>query len=128
VGDELVLDRKLGIVYVKVSENGRFRNGLLGKWKQKHVVAWEAVNGPIPKGHLVVFMDRNKNNFNINNLLLASRWEFFYMSSSGMLSSDPEVTKTNLLIARCHFAIVDGIKRLKGNSRLCDPDGRTPNG
>lgn len=41
-----------------------------GKYKLKHRCIWEEHNGEIPKGHIVVFRDRNKLNFDINNLEL----------------------------------------------------------
>ena len=45
------------------------------KWVYNHVQAWEKVNGPRPKGHLVIFMDGDKDNIDIGNLQLVSRQE-----------------------------------------------------
>ncbi len=39
----------------------------------KHRLVWEEVNGPIPKGQLLIFLDGNKLNCDINNLLLIDR-------------------------------------------------------
>lgn len=41
-------------------------------WKLKHVLLWEEVNGPVPKGHCVVFLDGDKNNLSLDNLALIS--------------------------------------------------------
>ena len=41
-----------------------------GKYKLKHRHIWEQHNGEIPNRHIVVFKDRNKLNFDINNLEL----------------------------------------------------------
>lgn len=42
-------------------------------WKLKHVVIWEAANGPVPKGYCVIFLDGDKSNLNLDNLALISR-------------------------------------------------------
>lgn len=47
----------------------------LGKYELKHRVIWEAVNGPVPAGHCIRFIDGNKNNFDVNNLKCISRVE-----------------------------------------------------
>jgi hypothetical protein len=35
-----------------------------GSWKRKHNLIWENAHGPIPKGHMIIFADGNKQNFN----------------------------------------------------------------
>ena len=54
-----------GYWWVKVNDS---RNGKRKNWKQKHRYIWEQYYGAIPKGHRVIFLDGNKNNFDINNL------------------------------------------------------------
>ena len=44
-------------------------------WKFVHVMVWEAANGPVPKGHAVVFRDGNKQHIDLGNLELISRAE-----------------------------------------------------
>jgi hypothetical protein len=44
-------------------------------FKMVHVLMWEAINGPVPKGMFVVFKDRNKQNICIENLELIDRHE-----------------------------------------------------
>lgn len=44
-------------------------------WKFVHVILWEEHNGPVPKGHAVVFKDGNRANVCIENLELLSRRE-----------------------------------------------------
>ena len=43
------------------------------KWKLKHVLIWEAKNGPVPKGHMIVFLNGDKNNLDLENLAIISR-------------------------------------------------------
>lgn len=49
-----------GYWYVKVAEPR--------VWKAKHHLLWESVNGPIPEGHIVIFLDGDTNNVTIENL------------------------------------------------------------
>lgn len=69
VGSELI--DKDGNVIRKVSETGQRRKD----WRPVHVLAWEAVNGPLPAGHIVVFIDHNNRNFTPSNLEAITRAE-----------------------------------------------------
>jgi len=44
-------------------------------FKFVHVLLWESVNGPVPKGLFVVFKDKNKANITLDNLELIDRHE-----------------------------------------------------
>ena len=44
--------RSDGYVWVKVSEPRT--------WREKHRIIWEEANGQIPKGHVVLFADGNR--------------------------------------------------------------------
>lgn len=69
IGSELI--DKDGNVIRKVSETGQRRKD----WRPVHVLAWEAVNGPLPAAHIVVFIDRNNRNFAPSNLEAITRAE-----------------------------------------------------
>ncbi len=45
------------------------------RWRGLHIVLWEAENGPLPKGHAIVFMDGDKTHITLDNLELVSRAE-----------------------------------------------------
>lgn len=62
VGSERV--RSDGYLERKVSDTGYPPKD----WKTLHVILWESVNGPVPKGHVLVFIDGNKRNIVIENL------------------------------------------------------------
>lgn len=68
------------------------------KWKLKHNVVWETHNGPIPKGYVVIFLDRDKMNVSINNLKLIKRSELLIMNRYGLYGESREITEvaTNL--------------------------------
>ncbi len=45
------------------------------RWRAVHTLIWEAANGPLPAGHLVVFRNGDKRDFRLENLELISRAE-----------------------------------------------------
>lgn len=51
------------------------------RWRGVHIINWEAVNGPLPKGHALVFKDGNKQNTAVENLELLSRAELMRRNS-----------------------------------------------
>lgn len=57
---------KDGYVLIKIAE-GMFQ------WKHLHRIVWERMNGPIPKGFLVSFIDRSPLNWKITNLTLITK-------------------------------------------------------
>lgn len=95
VGTEGV--NKNGYVEIKVSDSQ--------KWKRKHRVIWEEANGPVPKGHTVIFADGNRQNITLDNLLLVSLKELVIMNQRGLISADAELTKTGVTIADIHLRI-----------------------
>jgi hypothetical protein len=67
VGTEQIRD---GYLWRKVTDHGgRF------DWKQVHVMLWEQHHGPVPKGLILVFLDRNRQNIQLDNLELITRAE-----------------------------------------------------
>lgn len=58
------LDPKDGYIYIRISK---------GKYVLKHRLVWEQHNGPIPKGNIIIFKDKNKYNLNIDNLQMITK-------------------------------------------------------
>ncbi|GHU05036.1 hypothetical protein FACS1894147_10770 [Spirochaetia bacterium] len=77
------------------------------KWKQKHLIIWEKANGPIPKGNVIIFADRNRLNVKLKNLLMISRKELAVMNRNGLIYENAELTKTVKLIADVKIGIAD---------------------
>lgn len=65
-----------GYLERKISDTGNKRD-----WSGAHVILWEDINGPIPKGHAVIFRDGNKRNIIIENLELISRADLMRRNS-----------------------------------------------
>ena len=53
-------------LYIKLSD---------GTWKEYHIHIWEKVHGPIPKGLILVFKDKDTLNVELDNLELITREE-----------------------------------------------------
>lgn len=80
-----------GYIEVKVSDPN--------KWKLKHRVVWESVNGKIPKGHIIIFRDNDKTNTDINNLLLIKRGTHAILNHTGLCEYSGEFKETAVYIA-----------------------------
>ncbi|MDR3061267.1 MAG: HNH endonuclease [Dysgonamonadaceae bacterium] len=114
-----------GYVEIKYAEkSGPPKN----RWKGKHVLIWEKANGPVPKGHVVIFADGNRQNFKLENLILVSRKELAVLNHLNMLSSKNEdITKISVGIARLRVLIADrkrGTLKTRGNKKLVIIDNR----
>lgn len=70
------------------------------KWVLKHRKVWEEYHGPIPKGYSVCFLDRDKTNYDISNLILLSNEELARMNQNNYFSTDPELTKLGVGITK----------------------------
>lgn len=70
----------------------------------KHRLVWEETNGPIPKGHKIIFLDGNKQNCVLENLVLVTNAEHLQMTRKGLRSECPQLTETGILVARAGIA------------------------
>lgn len=103
VGSERV--NKNGYVEIKVEEPN--------KWRMKHRVVWESVNGKIPKGCIIIFRDNDKTNTNINNLLLIKRSTNAILNHTGLYVHSGELKETAVHIAELKAAS-SKVKRRNG--------------
>lgn len=87
-----------GWIEVKVAEPNR--------WRSKAMLLWEQHHGrPVPDGHVVLFADGDKRNFDPANLLLTSRAELAVMNKRRLiLPGFGEGTRVGQLIARVVLA------------------------
>lgn len=106
IGEERI--SKDGYIYIKV------RDGCLNdNWELKHRYIYKQHYGEIPDGYNVMFADKNKRNFDIDNLILVSKSEDLIMNNNKLLFSNKELTKTGHLIAK----VIDKTNKAK-NERL----------
>jgi hypothetical protein len=53
-------------------------------WRDVHKLIYEEHHGPIPKGHVIIFLDGDKNNFDVQNLACISRGVHSQMCRDGV--------------------------------------------
>lgn len=78
-------------------------------WKTKQRVVYEREHGEIPEGYIVIFADRNKRNYDPENLILVSKSEALIMNDNHLYKEEAELTKTGVLIAK----IIDRTRKLE---------------
>jgi hypothetical protein len=87
-------------------------------WKLKHRVIWEKANGRIPRGHVVIFADGDRQNVMLENLLLVSRKELMVMNRLGLIFNHRDLTETGKAITYLHLLINEKLeakpKKTKG--------------
>jgi len=81
-----------GYVEIKTAEPNVF--------KLKHRMIWEKVHGEIPKDHVVVFKNMDKEDCRIENLMLISRAELVRLNQSYRSLATPETNETCILMAK----------------------------
>src|SRR5665648_186364 len=81
------------------------------KWKTKHTIIWESINGPVPKGSVILFGDGDKQNFEVINLILVSRKQLVRLNQHNLIKSDTELTRTGIIIADIYNKIGERKKR-----------------
>lgn len=78
-------------------------------WRSKHVLVWEAAHGPVPKGHMVIFLNGDRRDYGLENLALCP-WDVgIEVNRRGLRFTDPEATRAGLLIAE----ICQKVRRLE---------------
>ena len=69
-------------------------------WEYCHIKAWKEAYGDIPDGMLVSFKDGNRENWNVENLILLSKAEHGCLNASHMRSEFPEITEAAANVAK----------------------------
>lgn len=90
VGSEWINDK--GYTYVKISEPNN--------WQLKHRYIYEQHHGKIPKGYSIIFLDGNKNNYDLDNLQLVKIREKLIMKNLHFFSTNKELTRTGLITTK----------------------------
>ena len=90
VGSERV--NKYGYIEIKIAEPN--------KWQLKHRYVYEQMNGPIPKGKKLIFLDGNRLNLSLDNLQIISNEESLIMNQKKYFSDNKNLTQTGALVAK----------------------------
>jgi len=69
-------------------------------WEFEHRLVWKQAYGEIPKGQVVIFLDRDRHNCNIDNLALVSKGENQALNRRHLRFGDAEATKVAITMIR----------------------------
>jgi hypothetical protein len=100
-----------GYVWVKVQDGHKNAN-----WRGKHVLAWEAANGSVPPGHVVMLIDGDATNCALDNLLLVTRNDICRFNHMGFEQGPDGITESGILVARLHNTIADRRRGAHGSA------------
>lgn len=89
-----------GYLVRKVKEDGTQRE----RFEFVHRRVWEEHNGPIPEGKMVSFLDGDKDNCDIENLILIDNAENLEMNRSKLRFDNPDFTKAGATVAKLKVA------------------------
>ena len=89
-----------GYVEVKINEPNPYVPGQMTRWKLKHLYLWIKENGPLPAGHMLTFLDGDKENCEPYNLMLISRAVNAYLNRNGYGDLAGELKLTAIALAK----------------------------
>lgn len=104
IGTEIV---RGGYLARKVNDDAPFYK----RWRAVHILNWEAVNGPLPQGHALVFRDGDRQNVSVENLELVTRSEL--MRRNSFHQYGPEIAE----VIRLRGAVTRQINKKEGKSK-----------
>lgn len=85
-----------GYQEIKKTDTGTTRHDYVSL----HRLEWEKHHGPIPKGHVVIFKDGNKNNIHINNLECLTRAELSKLNANGYTKMPKEAKPAIITLSK----------------------------
>lgn len=89
--------------YVKV----KVRDDLPSRycWEFKHRLVWEEANGPVPEGCVLRFLDGDRRNCSLENLVLLTNGEHAILTTKHLTSEDPELMMVGVNTAKVIMAL-----------------------
>jgi AraC-like DNA-binding protein len=94
-----------------------------GKWRYKHILIWEAANGPVPPGHVVLFLDGDKTNFNLDNLYLLPKRLLGSINRKGLIFRSKDLTTQGIALAQLELLVSDMAGASRKKKRAEDEQG-----
>ncbi|KAB1440353.1 HNH endonuclease signature motif containing protein [Pseudodesulfovibrio senegalensis] len=69
-------------------------------YRYKHLVVWEEANGPVPDGMYIRFLDGDKTNCSLDNLVMVSMAEHAILNKLNLKELHPDLRATAIATAR----------------------------
>ncbi len=111
IGSERICPKD-GFILVKINEVNQHTKKKT-RFKHKHVVIWEKENGSVPKGCVVAFKDSNKENCELENLMLINRAELLRLNINQYKKIFEKLKPSVLLMSKLQVKISKKEKDLK---------------
>jgi len=89
-----------GYIEIKINEQNPHVPSQKTRFKLKHIVVWEKENGPLPKSHIITFIDGDKKNCSPDNLVLISRSVHAYLNRWGYADVTGEAKLSAIMMAK----------------------------
>ena len=109
--------RPVGSERVNVEDYVEIKVADLKTWTYKHVFVWEEHNGPVPKGHVVIFGDGDRRNFDINNLILITRKQLSMLNKKHLIQKDADLTRSAIIMTDIFHKMIERKKKVKGHKQ-----------
>lgn len=111
------VDRKDGYIWIKVPERDPY-TGFPTRYRLKHVWVYEQAHGPVPEGHVVIFKDQNRRNFDPENLEAIKRADLVRINQAGYKNEPDELKPSILALCRLKTKIGERRRKVMG-TKIC---------
>ena len=81
------------------------------RWVHKHRYIYEQAHGEISKDKVLIFLDGNKQNFNLDNLKCITRKQLIKMNQNGLFYNNAELTEAGSELANLMLKINEAKRR-----------------
>lgn len=102
IGDET---KRKGFWWVKVSDEKGVK--FPKNYELKHKIVYEKEYGKIPDGSRIIFLDGNRENFEISNLCLLSRSELSVITGNGWFNKNEEISLEKVTYAKLRSLLIE---------------------
>ena len=110
---------KSGIKPKEVNTIVQYSNGHIrikekqGSWKCNHRYIYEKHHGKIGEGNYIIFLDGDKTNFSIDNLVEVSKKQLLYINKNNLKYDNAELSKAGIEVANLMIKIDETKKNAK---------------
>ena len=95
--------------YIKVkNKDGSMSGYQPPNWMPYQQYVWEKEHGPIQPGEFVIFLDNNRENFDILNLAVINRKISARMAKSKLFTENTELTRTGIMCIELESLLMKG--------------------
>lgn len=111
---DTVIELEDGYLYKKIHDTPKARKK--DNWAKLHYLVWEEQNGKVPDNHVLLFVDGNRRNINIDNLICVSRKVNLFLNKNRLrFKNKTEMQKACISYAQLNVKLNELKKEKKEN-------------